>query len=169
MSFSDLTQTRSSIETISTNATFSSFIKETIDRIHALGLFYSVGVKLRQAQSIVTPSCIVLPEKIDIVEAHMSNRRYQLDYNVGIGIAVRNPNDCALMQQILVYEQRIRRAFMCGDDGAHTLLFDSIPEHYNTKVIPTAIEPIDELTNDIFCFSCGVGLVYSTWENIVTT
>lgn len=165
MSYADYTKTRGNIDILNEDVIFSLLAEKTVDRIHDLALFYSVGIKIRGSQQMKCPSCIVLPKKIEIIESPVSGKRFQNDYYVSFGVAVKGPNDCILMQQVLGYEKKIRSAFIVGDDGAPILIFSSVAGHYNTRIIPSIIEPIDLFAEEILGFSCGFDVVYSVWES----
>ena len=165
MAYSDFTSSRSTVAALDTDAMFSTFLMEACTRIHALGYFYRTGPKIREEQAIQCPSCIVIPRSIDIIETQLSGMRFQNDYILDIGFALKGSNDCILLQQALYYEQIIRKSFAKGDDGAAILTFDSIPEHFNTKILTTTIEPVELLTNDVLAFSSGINIAFSTWES----
>lgn len=162
MVFRDFTKTRSSIGKYDTDPIFVQLLKETVNRIHALRLFYEVGTKIRAKQAVKTPSCAIRPMAVNIAEHQISGSRYDLRFIINPCYVVKHPNDCILLQEVLYLSDKIRRSFAKGDSGP-TLVFSSITGHYNTEVEPTIIEPVEFVTEDVLAFNSGVNIIFSVW------
>lgn len=164
MQYNDFTKVRSVINEPYTEPVMSKLLRKTTERIDSSLLFYSVGTKIREQQSIKCPSCIIIPRTIITIEQHLAGARFHNNYIIGIAFAVKGPNDCILLQQTLYYEEALRKLFGKGDN-VPILVYSDVAGHFNTIVQTVEIESPQLITEDVLVFNSGLNIVYSIWEN----
>jgi len=168
MAFQSYSKSRRAIDRTGGNSIFSQLIKASVDRIHALELFFYVGPQVREKETLRTPACILVPRIIDIAEQNLTGKRFDYRYVMDVGFALKEPDDCIILQQALWFSEQIKKAFSYGDDGANILTFTLDIEgyeavHYNTIVTSVPIEVLSLIANNVLAFSSGLQVEFSVW------
>ncbi len=101
MPFDDFSYTRSSVTDLGNDSDFGIFLQKTAELIHALELFYFVGVKITDSGELKCPSCLLTPDRLEVLEANVTNTAIHQDYHVDIQFVVRHPNESIVSQQVL--------------------------------------------------------------------
>ena len=155
MAFKDFTHTRRVVMDLKSDSDFGIFLQKTAELIDELALFYFVGLKITDSGELTCPSCLVTPDRIDVVEMNITNTAIHQDYHVDIQFVVRHPNESILGQQVLGLEQAVRRKLRRGDDKL-IRIFAEVAGHFDTQLQTTNIKPVAELSKGIFLFSSGL-------------
>ncbi|MBW8002621.1 MAG: hypothetical protein FVQ80_11470 [Planctomycetes bacterium] len=130
-------------------------------------LFRTVTGFLNEDEVVQTPSCIILPAGVELDEPNISGNSQQIHYRFKVCIALKHPSAVILFQLVSAFSSIIRAVILdkaFGDVPANgVVIFDSVPNHYNTVVESEPIEPVAELRNGVLVFSSGLNVVYSVW------
>jgi len=162
MSYTDQTKTRRRIDAFTEDVMFSKLLKETIDVIHALKIFYEVGTQIRAKESAKYPTCQIRPHHCERVEQHLSGARFHNDYYFNPVFIVKTPSDSIATQQVLFLAEKVRAAFASSSSGPY--VFSAISEHFNTNIEPIEIEPLQLIDANTMVFNSGINIVFSVWE-----
>ena len=165
MNFDDFTFVRNSVSPLVTDSIFATFIKETAQLIHDLERFYFVGIKITEDVELKSPSCIITPDRIEVIEENLVNQTIHHDYHIDIQFAIRHPNEAILAQMVLALGQEVLEEIRRDDNGL-IRTFDSVAGHFNTQIQATNIKPVARLSKGIFLFSSGINIVYSSWDPV---
>jgi len=166
MSYEDYTRVRRSVTKLSTDSKFYLLVKETIDVIHGLKVFYEVGTRIRPQPATKFPNCQVRPVRCEEVEKQLSGMRVQNDYTINPIFIVKHPNDSIATQQVLYLAQLVRAALGSAENGSGPFVFSAVTGHFNTSLNPTDIEPLQLIDNDAIVFNSGINIVYSVWDTL---
>ena len=149
------------------DSTFVELLRQTVIVIGALELFRSVGIKVRESETIACPSCVVYPSAFN-KENQLTGGTVLLTYTVGLAVAIKHPNDCIAMQQALEYIEAMTDRLIRAEDPIdqadktkNILLFESVAGHYNTEFEQGRFGDTIDIGANVLAFNAGLNIVYS--------
>jgi hypothetical protein len=168
MSYEDYTLIRKTIEDPAPGP-FNVLVKKTVELVHELKLFKTVGIKVRKADNLVCPAAIVYPKKWTCKQMLSSGTR-DMEYEVGIAFGLKQPNDCIAMQLALDMSEAIGYRLSIAEDprdeadpAQNILLFVDVPGHYNTELKSGEFGEVREFGETILAYNSGISVVYSVY------
>ncbi len=129
--------------------------------------FRTITGFLNEDEVVQTPSCIILPTGISYDDPNISGPSQKMHHSFKVCIALKHPNAVILFQLVSAYSSLVRDILLDASNGdavaQGVVIYDSIPNHYNTVLEGEPMEPIAELRNGVLVFSSGLNVVYSVW------
>lgn len=164
MSYKDQTKIRRRVMQLGSSCIFSALVKETIDAIHALKLFYEVGTQIRVGETTQFPACHIRPVRAEVVERHLSGMRENVAYYINPVFIVKHPNDSIITQQVLYLASQVRAIFAKDSNTNGPFIFSSVAGHFDTIIDPVDIEPLQLIGDNTLAFNSGINIVFSVWK-----
>lgn len=166
MKYEDQTKSRRNITAFDEDVIFAQLIDAATGTIHALKVFYEVGTQIRVRESYKYPSCQIRPLRAESIERHLSGMREWNDYIVNPVFLVKHPNDSIVTQRVLYLAKKVKRAFDKSESGSGPFVYASITGHFDTKIVPIEIEPLQLMNDNGLAFNSGINIVFSVWETL---
>lgn len=165
--FYNITKTSRTIHIDKTNdITGIILLKWVVKEIYDLNIFKSIGPKIREDDGAVSPACIVTPRTVNIAEANLNGKTFDMQYTFRLGYLLRTPSDDVLVQEALYYNTKLLKHFSYdSSNGSNKRLCGLLAGHYNTNVEASSIEAVGAYSNGVFAFDSGINVVFNVWES----
>jgi hypothetical protein len=164
--FASIIQTTAELVAIPGRSITGNIMLEVAKKINALGYWWQVGPKLRDENTLRTPSCILIPKTYRLTEQQLSGASKSYDFVLDIAFALKGDDDSIVNDIALAYSEIIMDLFTKDFDGNPGVFkFPAVTQHYNTTIEPAEIGVVQILRGGVLAYSSGINVVFSIWSS----